>query len=646
MRKILFPFLIIVVALLLIARLFYLQIIDHSYKLKAENNAIKIKYQYPERGYIYDRNKVLMVANQPSYDIMVVPRDIKKLDTLAFCEALDISRKYFNSKVNKAIAYSPWLPSPFLTELDKKEFAFFQEQMRNFKGFYIQKRYLRDYQTKAAANVFGDIAQVNPSEIENDLYYKSGDLIGKNGVEKAYENVLRGTKGIKRVQVDKHNRELYPYQKGIYDTLAVRGKDITLTIDLALQEYGESLMINKRGGIVAIEPKTGEILALVSAPSFDPAILVGRERSKNYTALLKDTISKPLFDRGLLAEYVPGSTFKIMTALVGLQEEVITPGTAFKCNFGFSYGKGHFMKCHDFGSVMLQKAIQKSCNTYFANTYRKTIDKYETGKEGMDVWSNHVKSFGLGNYLGYDLPTGKKGRIPDGDYYNGWYPNTRWGGTTTISNAIGQGEIATTPIQLATMMCAVANRGHYYTPHIIKDIEDEIINKKFVTRHQTTVDPAYFDVVIEGLHDVYTSGTARGFQINDIAICGKTGTAENKMKIDGKAVQLTDHSIFVAFAPKDDPKIAIAVFVENGYWGARYAGPIASLMIEKYLKGTISRKDLEYRMYTETLEHEYEKPYSGKPFRINHNYTLKKADYERAKKQSEKHVDKQIINVN
>lgn len=634
MRKTLFPFLIIIASLLIIARLFYLQLIDESYKLQAENNAIKIKYEYPERGYVYDRNGKLVVANQPSYDIMVVPREVKDLDTLAFCEALDITPEYLKSQVQKAVAYSPWLPSPFLTQLNKKEFATFQEQMRRFKGFYIQKRYLRDYQTTSGANVFGDIAQVNQRDIDSDFYYKSGDLIGKNGVEKSYEEVLRGTKGIKRIQRDKLNRELGSYKEGIYDTLAIRGKDIILTLDIDLQEYGESLMVNKRGGIVALDPKTGEILALISAPNFDPSILIGRERSKNFTELYYDTINRPLFDRGLMGEYVPGSTFKIVTALVGLQEGVIDTRMTFACNHGFSYGN-RFMKCHDSGNINLHNGIRSSCNTFFAQTYRKTIDKYKTGKEGMDVWSDHIKSFGLGDYLGYDLPTGRKGRIPDGDFYNKWYPN-RWGGTTTISNAIGQGEIATTPIQLATMMSAVANRGHYYTPHIIKSIEGEEIDKKFVTRKQTTIDPKHFEPVIEGLHAVYTGGTARSLQIPDIDICGKTGTAENKTKINGKSTQLTDHSIFLAFAPKDDPKIVIAVFVENGYWGARYAGPIASLMIEKYLKGEITRTDLEERMYSETLEHEYDKPHSGKPFLINQNYTVKKVDYDRTKKQPSK----------
>lgn len=623
MRKAFFPMFIIACTLVLLARLFYLQIIDEDYKLQAENNAIKIKYEYPERGYIYDRHGKLMVANQPSYDIMVVPRDVKELDTLAFCQALNITKEYFNEQIHKAIVYSPWLPSPFLTQLNKREFATFQEQMRRFKGFYIQKRYLRDYQTHSGANIFGDIAQVSQNDIERNSYYNSGDLKGKNGVELAYEDILRGTKGIRRIQRDKLNRELGPYKDGMYDTIAVRGKDITLTVDMELQEYGEKLMVNKRGGIVAIEPKTGEILALVSAPSFDPAILVGRERSKNYTKLLRDSISKPLYDRGLLAEYVPGSTFKIVTALVGLQEGVIDTRTTFACNHGFSYGRGRFMKCHDSGNIDLLNAIRSSCNTYFANVYRRSIDKYKTGKEGMDVWSRHVKSFGLGNFLGYDLPTGKKGRIPDGDYYNRWYPKGGWGGTTTISNSIGQGEIATTPIQLATMMCAVANHGHYYTPHIIKGIEGQKIDKKFVTRHQTTIDPKHFKTVIDGLHQVYLSGTASRLQVEGIDIVGKTGTAENYTKINGVRKQLTDHSIFLAFAPKDDPKIVVAVFVENGYWGARYAGPIASLMIEKYIKRDITRKDLETRMLTETLEFEYEKPYSGKPFAINQSVIRK-----------------------
>ncbi|QEE49244.1 penicillin-binding protein 2 [Flavobacterium alkalisoli] len=617
MRKILLPALIIAAALLIAARLFYLQILDDSYIQKSENNAIKVKYEYPERGYIYDRNGELLVANQPSYDIMVTPNEMKNTDTLEICSLLGITKEDFIRKVEKAKVYSPRLPSIFLPQLNKKEFAAFQEKIRRFKGFDIVKRSLRDYQVDVAANVFGYIQQVNYSTIQNNPYYKSGDLIGKQGVEEVYEDILRGVKGVKRIQRDRFGREIGPFKDGIYDTIAVKGKDITLTLDAELQKYGESLMFEKRGGIVAIEPKTGEILALVTAPSYDPSILVGRKRSENYTKLYNDTISLPLFDRGLLAEYPPGSPFKILTGLVGLQTGAIDENTTFVCHHGFFYGRGAFMKCHDSGPVKLHNGIYNSCNTYFGSTYKQTIDKFASPKEGVDVWSNHLKSFGLGNFLGYDLPPGRKGLIPNGDYYDHWYPNGGWRSSTIISNAIGQGEVKMTPIQLANMMAAVANEGYYYTPHIIKKIQGDKIDEKFTTKHYTTIDKEHFKPVIDGLFDVYNLGTARGLRVEGIEICGKTGTAENFTKINGKRTQLTDHSIFVAFAPKNDPKIAIAVFVENGYWGARWAGPIASLMIEKYLKGEITRKDLETKMLTQGLKAEYEKPYSGKPFSIN-----------------------------
>jgi penicillin-binding protein 2 len=619
MRKILLPALIIAAAVLIIARLFYLQILDDSYIKKSENNAIKIKYEYPERGYIYDRHGKLMVANQPSYDIMVTPNEMPKQgsDTLEICSLLNITKEEFIKKIEKARVYSPRLPSVFLPQLNKKEFAAFQEKIRKFKGFDIVKRSLRDYQINAGANVFGYIAQVNDAIIRKKPYYKSGDLIGKQGVEEMYEEVLRGVKGVKYIQRDRFNREIGPFKDGIYDTIAVQGKDITLTIDAELQKYGESLMFEKRGGIVAIEPKTGEILALVTAPSYDPALLVGRERSKNYLMLEQDTLGIPLFDRGLLAEYPPGSPFKILTGLIGLQEEVIDENTAFVCHHGFFYGRGAFMKCHDNGTNRLHEAIYKSCNTYFASTYKLTIDKYPKPQYGVNAWSSHLKSFGLGDFLGYDLPPGRKGLVPTSKFYERFYPNGGWRSSTIISNSIGQGEIKMTPIQLANMMAAVANKGYYYTPHIIKKIEDGEIDKKFTTKHVTTIDKQYFQPVIDGLYDVYNYGTAHGLGVEGIEICGKTGTAENFTKINGVRTQLTDHSIFVAFAPRHDPKIAIAVFVENGYWGSRWAGPIATLMIEKYLKGKITRKDLETTMLTKGLKQEYEKVTSGKPFLIN-----------------------------
>ena len=608
MRKVLLPSLIIIVATLLVLRLFYLQIINDSFKLKSDNNAIKIKYDYPERGYIYDRNGKLLVANQPSYDIMVIPRDLKNIDTLEFCQLLDITKEDYIEKIAKAKVYSPRLPSVFLAQLNKSEFAAFQEKIRKYEGFYFQKRSLRDYQVNFGANIFGFITQANEKLIAKNPYYNSGDLLGKQGVEESYEEILRGIKGVKYYQKDKFNREIGSFKEGKYDTIAVQGEDINLTIDLELQKYGEELMINKRGGIVAIEPSTGEILALVTAPSYDPAILVGRQRSKNYTLLYRDSIAKPLYDRGLLAEYPPGSPFKILTGLVGLQERVIDFNTTFMCNHGFAYAPGRFQRCHcGGGSRDLNVGIYKSCNAYFSNVYLRTIGKYSKTPYAVDVWSNHVKSFGLGQFMGYDLPTGKKGKVPTSKTYKKMYPGWGYSGKTIISNAIGQGEVLMTPIQLANMMATVANQGYYYTPHIIKKIEGEKIDAKYTTKHVTTIDKQFFPPMIQGLFDVYNFGTAAGLRVEGIEICGKTGTAENFAKINGKRTQLEDHSIFVAFAPKDNPKIAIAILVENGGFGSVIAGPIASLMIEKYLTGKITRIDLEKRTLERSLQSRYAK---------------------------------------
>ena len=608
MRKVLLPSIIIVLTGLLLLRLFYLQVIDDSLKLKSENNAIKIKYDYPERGYIYDRKGKLLVANQPSYDIMTIPKEVKNIDTLEFCRLLNVTKDFYIERMAKAKVYSPRLPSVFLPQLNKLEYAAFQEKIRKFQGFYIQKRSLRDYQVNFGANVFGFITQANEKLIAQNPYYQSGDLIGKQGVEQSYENTLRGIKGVKYIQKDKYNREIGSYKEGRFDTISVQGKDIRLSIDLELQKYGEELMINKRGGIVAIEPATGEILSLITAPSYDPAILVGRKRSKNYTLLYRDSIAKPLYDRGLLAEYPPGSPFKIMTGLVGLQEKVINVSTTFTCNHGFSYASGRFQGCHCGGGLRdMHVGIYKSCNAYFSNVYLRTIAKYTKPTYAVDVWSNHIKSFGLGKFMGYDLPIGKRGKIPNSKTYKKMYPDWGWSGKTIISNAIGQGEVLMTPIQLANMMATVANKGYYYTPHIIKKIEGEIIDKKFRTKHVTTIDKSHFAPMIEGLFDVYNLGTAYALKVEGIDICGKTGTAENFAKIDGKRTKMEDHSIFVAFAPKDNPKIAIAVMIENGGYGATIAGPIASLMIEKYLRKKITRTDLETRVLSISLQGRYAK---------------------------------------
>lgn len=640
MRKTLLPTIIIVTSIILLARLFYLQIIDDTLKIKSENNAIKIKYDFPERGYIYDRNGKLLVANQPSYDIMVVPNEVKKIDTLEFCRILQITKTEFLERIAKAKVYSPRLPSLFLPQLNKMEFAGFQEKIRKYNGFYIQKRSLRDYQTKHGANVFGFITQVNDNIIAKKPYYKSGDLIGAQGVEEAYEEILRGVKGVRYILKDKHNKEIGSYKDGKFDTIAKQGSDLTLSIDGELQKYGEELMVNKRGGIVAIEPNTGEILALVTAPTYDPALLVGRQRSKNYTKLYNDSIAKPLYDRGLLGEFPPGSPFKILTGLIGLQEGVINEETTFTCGHGFSYGRGAFMKCHCPGGIIkLNFGIYKSCNTYFANTYKRTIEKYKKPKDGVNVWANHLKSFGLGNFMGYDLPTGRKGHIPTSKFYDRFYPNGGWRSTTIISNSIGQGEVSMTPIQLANMMATIANRGYYYTPHIIKQIKGRKIDTKYTTKHVTTIDRKYFDPIVNGLFDVYNHGTAYGLGVEGLEICGKTGTAENFAKINGKRVQLEDHSEFVAFAPRIQPKIAIAVIVENGHYGNTWAGPIATLMIEKYLNKKITRKDLEKRMLEGNLNWQYRKLYPAKDS-IN-KPKLTKVDSLRMKLKSKKEIEEE-----
>ncbi|MDM1044183.1 penicillin-binding protein 2 [Myroides sp. 1354] len=607
MRKLLLPIIIVAVTITILIRLFYLQVVDDTYIKKSENNALKIVYEYPERGYIFDRNKKLLVANQPSYDIMVIPREVKDIDTLALCKLLDVTLDEFNTKLQKATVYSPRLPSVFLAQLSKGEYAAFQEKIRHFNGFYVQKRSLRDYQVNAGANVFGYIRQVNEDNIKRNPYYRSGDLIGIQGVEQQYEDILRGTKGVKYIQRDRFNREIGSFKDGVYDTISIKGSDITLTIDYDLQAYGELLMQNKRGGIVAIEPKTGEILALINAPSYDPSLLVGRERSKNYTKLYNDSLAKPLYNRVLSGEYSPGSPFKILTGLIGLQEGVITEHSAFSCSRGFYYGRGAWMGCHDSGTWSLRHAIALSCNTYFAQTYKKIIEKYKTPSEGIDRWSKHLESFGLGQFLGYDLPEGRKGHIPNSEYYDRWYPNKGWKSTTTISNAIGQGEVIMTPMQLANMAAAVANRGYYYTPHIIKNIEDHTIDKKFVTKQVTTIDPKHFEPIIQGMNQVFHIGTGRSVAVPQLEMAGKTGTVENFTRINGKRYQLADHSVFVAFAPVDDPKIVIAVFIENGVWGARWAAPITSLMLQKYLLPEIVRPDLEKRMLEGSLESEYNK---------------------------------------
>ena len=618
MRKLLLAGLTLIIGILFVSRLFQLQVVNTTYQRLSDNNAILEISDYPERGFIYDRNGKLLVANQAAYDIMIIPENVIPFDTLSFCELTGVSKERLIKSLKKARRYSKRLPSVIVNQISKETYATLQEQMWKYEGFFIQKKSLRDYRIGFGANVLGYVSEVNNNDLKYDDYYQQGELIGRQGIEKSYEIELRGEKGKRFLQKDRFNRIIGEYKNKTFDVEPKVAKDINLTLDALLQEYGEYLMQNKRGGIVAIEPSTGEILALVSAPSYDPNLLVGRNRSKNYRKLAQDTLAKPLFDRGLQALYPPGSPFKTLNALIALQEGVITPETQFKCNKGHFYARGAFMECHcRRGSRNdLLKGIYQSCNTYFANTYKKIINKYDTPDKGVNQWNSHLKSFGLGNYLGYDLSVGKRGFIPNAAYYNSWYKEGGWKAPTIISNAIGQGEVLTTPIQLANFTAAIANRGYYYTPHFLRSVSGDSIQQKFL-RKNTSIDSEHFEVVIDGMHKVVEKGTARIARIKGIEVCGKTGTAENFTKIDGVRTQLTDHSIFIAFAPKEDPKIAIAVFIENGYWGGRWAAPIASLMLEQYINKEVKRSWLEKRMVEGSLATEYEKPYLGKPFTIN-----------------------------
>ena len=614
-KSFLLYFLITAVGVVFIGRLFQLQIIRGESYDPIHNAAVKIEFDYPERGYIYDRNGVLLVANQLSYDVMVQPNQVKPLDTLEFCSLLKIEKKDFIKRLKKANNYASYLPSVFLKQLAKEDFAFLQEKLHKYRGFFIQKRIIRKYPINAAANVLGYIGEVNEQLAKTNSYYQAGELIGRDGIEKQYEDFLRGTKGKKLFNRNNLNKVTGSFKNGTRDTLADNGKDLTLTLDIELQQYAQKLMTGKRGGIVAIEPATGEILALVTAPTYNPNMLVGRKRSMNSRILMDaDNLEKPTYDRGLKASYPPGSPFKMMNALIGLQENVITEQTPFYCYNGYKYGnrKGEFMGCHCgiFGRpVRLKTAIARSCNSYFSNTYKRIVEKDNRPSEGLDNWSTHVKSFGLGDYLGYDLPQGSPGLIPNGKYYDDMYKYS-WNASTNISNAIGQGEVQTTPIQLANFTAAIANKGFFYTPHILKAVDKQAIDfLEFTEKKKTSIDKEHFTPVIEAMHEVFKSGTGRFSQVKGIEICGKTGTSENYAVLEGKRIKLDDHSILVAFAPKDNPKIAIAIFVENGGYGSTIAAPITSLMIEKYLNGKISKatKYRETKMLHLSLQAEYDK---------------------------------------
>ncbi len=618
MRDKLLQVLIIVISSILTIQLFNLQVLNKKNSDVSSKASVQKIYNFPERGYLYDRNNKLIVSNQPYYDLLIVPNDVNINDSIKIANDLGISVKDFNTKYKKARKFSPLKASIFISSLTKEEYAKIQEKMWKLSGFFVQKNSKRKYNYSTAANLFGYISEVNDYEIKNNSYYKSGEMIGRQGLEKTYESILRGEKGVNYFQKDKFNRIIGKFNDGINDTLPTISKKLKLTLDIDLQTYGDSLMNNKYGSIVAIEPKSGEILALVNSPGYDPNLLVGRERSERYRSLNNDSIGKPLFDRGLQGQYPPGSTFKIINALIGLQENIIKQETTFKCDGGHFYARNSFMKCHTSEPTFtnLNNAVYTSCNTYFAKTYRGIIENYDSPSIGLDKWVNYVKSFGFGNYLGYDHPTGKPGFIPTSAYYNSWYNNS-WKAVTTISNSIGQGEILTTPIQLANFAATIANRGWYITPHFVKEIENDSININYRKKNKTLINSEHFEPVIQGMINVVEKGTATNSIIRNIKIAGKTGTAENFVKINGIKKQLTDHSIFIGFAPADDPEIAVCVFIENGYWGSRWAAPISSLIIEKYINGKIERNWLEKYILEGDLSAEYLKPYLTSNFNIN-----------------------------
>ncbi|MDB0007230.1 penicillin-binding protein 2 [Flavobacteriales bacterium] len=589
-----------VIIIIFIVRLFSIQVVDDSFKTSSENNVIRKETDHPRRGLIYDRNNELIVYNEAAYDLMITPNQANSIDTNLICSLLSIDTLALEKRLEKAKSYSMYKSSVFMKQISVETYTKLQENMFLMPGFYVQARTLRKYPYSTASHLLGYVGEVNQQIIKKNPYYKEGDYIGVSGIEKAYEDKLKGIKGEKLLLKDVHNNIKGSFKNGKFDTKSIPGKNLTSSIDIFLQNYGEQLMKNKRGSVVAIEPSTGEILCLVSAPNYDPNTLVGRKRSENYTVLNNDSINKPLFNRAALAQYPPGSTFKLINALIGLQEKVIKSSTHFECDDGFVYGEEkRKMKCHEHRSPLnLEESIANSCNAYFCNVYKSIIENYPTTYEGYDAWRNYVMSFGLGNWLNNDLPTGQKGFVPNKNYYDRIYGKKRWKSLTNLSLSIGQDALLTTPIQMANMTAAIANRGYYYTPHIIKKIESDSIESRFKTKIYTEIDSSYFDIVIKGMQEVVENkelGTSNIAKMDDVTVCGKTGTAQNP---HGK-----DHSIFIGFAPKDKPKIALAVYVENGGWGSTWAVPIGSLMIEKYINDTISRQYLEERIVNGEIEY-------------------------------------------
>ena len=570
-----------------IIRLFTLQIMSDDYKKNADSNAFLKRIDYPSRGIITDRKGRLMVYNQPAYDILVVMNEARgRLDTMEFCRTVGMTKEEFVARMDaikdrsKNPGYSRFTQQLFMGQIPDKEFSQFREKIFRFPGFYIQKRSVRQYEYLYAAHVIGDVAEVSPSDIENDDYYQPGDYIGKLGVERRYEKQLRGEKGVQILLRDAHGQIQGRYQNGRFDRSPVPGKNLTLSIDLELQALGERLLEGKIGSIVAIEPSTGEVLCMVSSPTYDPRVMSGRNRSKNHSRLAVNPW-KPLLNRSIMGLYPPGSTFKTTQALTFLSEGIISPGTMFPCHHGFYY-RGLHVGCHGHKSPLaLVDAISTSCNAYFCWGLYYMIgnrSKYHDVQEAMNTWRDYMVSMGFGYRLGIDLPGEKRGLIPNAEFYDKAY-NGSWNGLTVISISIGQGEVTLTPLQIANLGATIANRGYYYVPHVVRKVQGEPLDTAFTRRHYSMASRSAYETVVQGMRSSVIRGTCRAANRPEYEACGKTGTAQNRGH---------DHSVFMGFAPMDNPKIAIAVYVENGGWGADYGVPIGSLMMEKYINGHLS----------------------------------------------------------
>lgn len=577
----------IAIVLIYIVRLFTLQIMSDDYKKNADSNAFLKKIDFPSRGVVTDRTGKLLVYNQPSYDIMVVMNEAKDhIDTMEFCNTLGITKEYFDKRMedikdrSKNPGYSRFTQQLFMSQLSDQEFSVFQEKIFRFPGFYIQKRSVRQYNYPYAAHILGDVAEVSPSDIEDDDYYQPGDYIGKLGIERSYEKELRGVKGVQILLRDAHGRIQGRYQDGALDTKPVPGKDLQLSIDLELQALGERLMEGKIGSIVAIEPSTGEVLCMVSSPTYDPRTMTGRNRGKRHKELAENPF-KPLLNRSIMGQYPPGSTFKTSQALTYLTEGIIGPGTSFPCPHGFRY-KGLHVGCHGHASpINLIPAIGTSCNAYFCWGLYYMLGnrrKYGSVQNAMNTWRDYMVSMGFGYRLGVDLPGEKRGLIPNADYYDNAY-NKSWNGLTVISISIGQGEVNLTPLQIANLGATIANRGYYYVPHVVRRIKGQPLDTLYTRKHVSKANRRAYELVVEGMRRAVVSGTCKAANRGDYLVCGKTGTAQNRGH---------DHSVFMGFAPMNNPKIAIAVYVENGGFGADYGVPIGSLMMEKYINGKLS----------------------------------------------------------